>query len=181
MSLVMHKEYVDGANFWELNPQLLLIPPFSRLYDKDTTKDKSISSKQMWCVFFLREPDEQLNKFFRFEEREAIEMLEETYFPDADWWDSELFRECLLAYENYCLDAVARAFLIEKDSLKKRAILFRDTEYTLDTMASLDTARSKTLKIYEAYENLEKKFLQKKQGQRVKGGRKLSKSEQKLM
>jgi hypothetical protein len=38
-------------NFWELNPQIIYINPFRKLYERDKSKDKLISSKEMWCVW----------------------------------------------------------------------------------------------------------------------------------
>ena len=74
MSLVNESIQYENKNFWEVNPQLVYIPPFSELYNKDKSKNKEKSSKNMWCIFFMSDPDEDKNKFYRIPEKERLEI-----------------------------------------------------------------------------------------------------------
>ena len=48
--------------FWELNPQFAYLPPYSKLYKRDSKKDHSHSSKTMWVIIFMLSPDEDENR-----------------------------------------------------------------------------------------------------------------------
>ena len=151
----------DNKNFWEANPQLVYMPPFSYLYSSDKSKDKAKSSKDMWCIFFMSDPDEDKNKFYRIPEKERLDMLQEVYNPEFDV-ENELVQECILKYPSLCLTAVERALKDEKDALSKRAKFLASATYDFDTMKDLDNAYSKTSKIYENFEAIEERFLKQK-------------------
>jgi hypothetical protein len=168
------KEFSPDTDFWELNPHMTIIPPFSKAYQA-LSRDES--SKLMWSVFFLREPDEEINKFFRFGEEKTIEILKETYVKEYKFWNTPIFKECLEQYPEMCLNAIQRSFLLKKESLTKRAKFLNEAAYNFANMSKLDLAHSKTLSIYKDYEEVEKKFLAQKEDATLRGGRKLSKSE----
>jgi hypothetical protein len=189
------KNFTIDMNWWELNPQFIIFYPYSELYKRDKSKDKTKSSKDMWCIFFCSDPDEELNKFYRIPLENRKEMLSDTYNKHIEWND-ELIEECLERYPHDWLSAVERALKEEIDSMVERAKLMRETAYTLDrtivddkgftanikgTAKQLDDMRAKTPKLYENYEKLEQQFLKSKSEKRVRGGRRQSKSEQKLM
>lgn len=180
----INKTFSIDQNFWELNPQLVILPPFNKLYK---IKD---SSKIMWCIFFMCDPDEDENKLYRLQEEKRKETIEGNYYKVN--WEDPLIKECLEAYPFECMSSIERALKDEKDSLVRRANLFRTTELTLDktkiidgksvvikgTAIQLDTMRAKTLKIYEEFEKVEAKFKeQKAEEARVYGGRKETASE----
>jgi len=180
MSLVNKSIEYEVRNFWDVNPQLIYIHPFSELYNNDESKDKEISSKDMWCVFFMSDPDEDKNKFYRIPEKDRILMLQETYHNTFDT-QNELIKKCLEGYISLCLTSVERALKAEKDALVKRADFLNNAEYNYDTMRDLDNAFSKTSKIYENFEAIEERFIKHKTQSRVKGGRKESASEKGLL
>jgi len=180
MGLVKQSMQYDIKNFWEINPQLVYMLPFSTLYNKDKTKDKLNSSKTMWCVYFMSDPDEEENKFYRIPEKDRIIMLQETYNKEFDI-EEELIKECLLQYPIICLTAVERSLKNEKDALTKRADFLVKADYNFETMKDLDNAYSKTSKIYENFETIETRFLKHKSQSRVKGGRRESASEKGLI
>lgn len=195
MSLTnLNKSFSTDDNFWVNNSQLTIMSPFSYLYKRDKSKDKTKSSKEMYCVIFMCEPDPEVNKFFRIPRKERIKILQEEYLSSFDVED-EAIMDCLVQYPVLCMSAVERALKEEVETMQQRAEMFRDTEYTLDktefdsggksflmkgTATQLDNLRSKTPKIYENYEKLEAKFLKTKEDARLYGGRKKSKSENKL-
>jgi len=179
------KKFDIDQDFWELNPQLKIIPPFSTLYPKKN------SSKIMWAIFFMCDPDEDDNLLFRLELEERKKVIEENYVEVN--WEDETIAACLVEYPWSCLTSIQRALKEEKDSLVARSHLFRDTVPTLDkttiidgkpfnmkgTALQLDAMRAKTLKIYEEFEKVEAKFKKaKSEDARVYGGRKETLSEQ---
>lgn len=197
------KDFHWDQNFWETNPTLRYYKPFSELYKRDKTKDKSTSSKEMWMIFFLCDPDDEANKFSRIPYDERLEMLKQEFYTDFDEED-DVLQDCLERYPFECLTAVERAFKEEKDSLVERAKFIKNAVYSFDevqkdisgnpmytklgspviikgTAKDLDAMRGNTGKIYKMYEDVENTFIKAKNEARVIGGRKESLSEQNVI
>lgn len=169
------KKTNPNTDFWELNPQIQYISPFNKL--KDAFKD---SSQHMWAIFFMSDPDEDVNKFYRYDLEKRKQNIQ-NFYPNIKWKDA-LFIECLEAYPYECMTAVQRSLKEMQDSLKQRAKFLITTPYTLDTSAKLDAMHTKTDKIYDQLEKAHQKFQKQKEEEvRVYGGRKLSMSEKKLI
>jgi len=185
-------------NFWQLNPQLALMKPFSALYNRDTTKGKEISSKEISVVFFMCEVDDEVNKFARIPKQDRLAMLKETFYADIDIEDP-LIVQCMDEYPMLAMSAIERALKEEIDSMVQRARFIEETQrtnYTLDdlvpignnrwinkkgTATQLDAMRKNTPAIYKNYEKLEEQFLEFKKSSRVKGGRKESLAERGIL
>lgn len=182
------KEFKPELNFWELNPQIRYIEPFNEVYELD--KGKEESSNIMWVTFFMCDPDNEKNKFYRYKIEERKKFIEENFYPDVDW-ESELLVKSMEAYPQKCLTAIQKALKEEIDSMTERAKVLRETEYTVTkteiinnkavritgTAKELDDARAKTISLYENYRKLEEEFFQEKASTRVRGGRTLTKAE----
>jgi hypothetical protein len=195
MNLIEGVTYYEEANFWKLNPQLPFIKPFNKLYNEDSSIEKNLSSKTMWCVFFMCEPDEEINKFFRIPLLERYEMLKETFYLQFDL-EEEYTKECMDAYPLLCLSAVQRALKDEKEMLMKRASFIKEQEYTLDsyevitgpggrpvrvtmpgTAKQLDTMHKATKSIMDNFKIIESEFFAEKSKAQLKGNRQESKGE----
>lgn len=183
-----------SLNFWILNPQLTLINPFRKLYERDTTKDKSVSSLEMWCVYMYADPSYD-NKIFRLPPDKKLEAI--SYLYDKFDRDEDLMSECIEQYDIHCLTSAAKAFKEEEISLLKRADFIKGAPYTFDEIATtkngeymytkqgtpivikgtakdLDAMRKNTLTIYKQYEEVKKMFEEEQGELRVHGGRKES-------
>ena len=101
----IRKDFDPKQNFWDINPQLTMYKPFSKLYKRDKSKNKEQSSKEMWTIMFLSDPDDMVNKFARIPYNERLEMLKEEYYPEFDEEDEDI-AECLEKYPMECLTAV---------------------------------------------------------------------------
>jgi len=188
-------------NYWEVNPQVKYIKPFSEVYKLDDGGEHS--SKFMYVVTFFCDPDENENKFFRMSEEVRKKNLEE-FYPEMDWEDP-LFQECLEAYPFECMNSIQRSLKEQLDSMKERTKLITSTERTLDhylqddegnmiydksgkpifvkgTAKQIDDLQKTTRKIYEDLEILMEKFMsQKAEDVRVRGGRKRTAHEKGLV
>jgi len=155
----------------------------SKLYNRDNSKDKEISSKEMSCIFFMCEPDPDKNKFYRIPEQERLQMLKDIFYPDFDDADEDIKR-CIEEYPFLNLSAVKRALKEEIDSMRKRASFIANFEYegkSISDIKNFDMVRKATPQILEAYEKIEDKFLKEKTSSRIRGGRRKSKAEEKLL
>lgn len=173
-------------NFWEENFQISLIYPFSSLYQRDATPDKSISSKELWCIW-LSEDGNYENKLYRLpldQKKSAIL----AYYPEFDYKDP-LIAECLMAYPEHCLSPAAKSFRSEEETLRKFAELIEkkieEDELTFDSYIPLGNNRFQLIKgtanqiadlkkknagLYPQYEKIRKMFEQEQNEIRVYGG-----------
>jgi hypothetical protein len=181
-------KYTDPEDdWWVLNPQTKYIPPFSELF-----KRGGLSSRDMWTIFFLCDPDEKINKFYTTSFDKRLEVLTSTYHPEFNV-DDELIQRCMKAYPEECLTALGRMYKMEKDSMIDRGHLLATTPYVFDTVETdpkgatiyvqgrpmirkgnakdLDAMRGNTTKIMAAYIQLEKQFEEEKSNLRIHGGR----------
>lgn len=177
------------TNFWDNNYQIALIQPFKKLYDRDTTKDKIVSSKEMWCIWLHEDPSSE-NKIGKLPQIQKLDSIR-IYYEDFDVEDADI-KECITSYNMYCLTPAAKAFKEEEASLIKRATFMSEKEYTFDDVAKdkngaivyvagkpliikgtateLDKMRANTLKIYQQYSEVRKMFLDEENNVRIWGG-----------
>lgn len=160
--------WTPETNFWDFNGQLAIVAPFDKIYNLDKGGDKS--SKLMTIVFFMCDPDEEKNRFYRLPEEDRKQMLKETYYPDIDW-DNKLLVAAISKYPEVCLTAVARTLKDTKDFLTRRSEYLRTVPYNLETMKDIDMAISKSVKIYEDFEKIQQKFVEHEKVGRIRGGR----------
>lgn len=180
---VSYKFLKEDYNFWEDNMQLAIMRPFSYLYERDDTPNKTTSSKEMVCIFFMSEPDPEKNKFYRMTYGERLSMLQETFYEEFDP-NEEVIKECLDVYPALCLSSIKRAMKEEIDSMVARSEFIRNFDYStqsLSDIGKLDAIRAKTPALLKNYEDIESKFLKEKDSARIEGGRKKSKSEKKQL
>ena len=167
------KEFKPNLNFWELNPHLRYVRPFSELYAEDTSKDKDTSSKHMWCVFYLSEPDENINLYYRLPLDQLIDTCK-NFNPNFDY-DNELIQNCIKEYPETCLTVMERMLKITKDLFKKRTLFLKEADYDFSTMKMIDSAIAATPKLEQDFDNIVQKYAeeQNKEVQLI-GGRKQS-------
>lgn len=174
------KEYTPDMNWWELNPHTIHVRPFSKLYARDESKKKINSSKEMWCIFTMNEPDELINPPFRFSEDDRLAYCK-SFYPDFDPND-ELVMECLLAYPDVFLTLIEQTLKNTKDMFHKRNAFLKQAEYNFETMQALDNAIAKTPKLEEDFDKVYQKYLE-QQNKKIQlhGGRNQTLREKKLI
>jgi hypothetical protein len=172
----IQKDFDPTMNFWEINPQLIYINPFSDLYSNDKSKNKEQSSKDMWCILWMNDPDEDVNKFYRIPKEERIETCKnfnKTFDPQHP-----LIEECSKYYTELCLSADEKAYKLQKDQLIEIAQYLNTLPLDLDTIGKIVDLKSKMPKIYKDFETVDKLFQKVKSEQRVFGGRRQTSREQ---
>ena len=92
-------------DFWENNYWMKFIEPYKELYETDTSKNKTHSSKCMLCIWLEADPSYQnkIGKLQKEEKRSAIL----AYYPEFDFKDN-LINRCIVAYDEHCLSDAAR-------------------------------------------------------------------------
>lgn len=172
MSIVNLNRTTEG-NFWELNPHMIYLEPFRSLYLLDETKSKDKSSKDMWCVFWLEDPDEDINKYYRLSSIEEKLEVCKAFHPEFDE-EHPLIIECREKYPHLCLNADELAYKLQKDQLIQISQFLAKQEINMDTVKDLIDLKAKMPKIYQDFEKLDKMFQKSKGEQRVWGRGKLT-------
>lgn len=166
----------SSGNFWELNPHMIYVEPFATLYSNDKSKNKDKSSKDMWCVLWLTDPDEDVNKYYRIVDRDERIKICKLFNADFDPEHPQIL-ECLDKYPFLCLNADELAYKLQKDQLIEISHFLSKQEITLDTIKEIIDLKAKMPKIYQDFEKIDKMFQKNKSEQRVWGNRKLTKRE----
>lgn len=158
------------GNFWDLNPHMIYVDPFCNLYNTDPTKNKEQSSKDMWCVLWLTDPDEEVNKYYRIPKDERVQVCL-NFNPNFDINHPQI-EECLEKYPYLCLNADELAYKEQKDQLIELSKFLRQQPIELSTVKELIDLKAKMPKIYQDFEKIDKMFQKNKSEQRIFGGRK---------
>lgn len=179
------REVMDITKFWDINPQMKYISPFSKLYESDESINKEDSSRVMYAIVFQCNQDEDENIYFSMDKDEQIKQLEENVLPKI--YDRKLYEECLEAFPEICLTVLERELVVEKEALKRRKKLLNQ-EWTLDqtvierdksgrpysvilkgTTSQLNALQKDSYKIIEGIETLIQKYLEEKAMLRGRG------------
>lgn len=118
-------------NFWVQNPQMIYFEPYSELYNSDVSPNHSHSSRTMWVINFMQNPDDKENIFYRMSYENRKNTLSKTFHPELDWED-ELFNKCYNSFPRDSMDSIKRSLKTIADSFDKNTRLIASTELTLD-------------------------------------------------
>lgn len=177
--LNINRSHSGDENFWDLNPHVIYVEPFSDLFNNDKSLNKSDSSKTMWCVFWMEDPDEEYNKFYRIPKNERVDVCKK-YYPDFDP-DHPLIQECQEKYKHLCLDADQLAYKFQKDQLIQISEFLSKLEISFDNIGEIINLKAKLPKIYQDFDKISKLFEKNKSEQRIFGGRRQTARERKLI
>lgn len=153
-------------NLWDINPHLIYLKPFSKLYTSGKPED---TSKILWCIVWFSHPDEEENRYYRLPDDEKLEVCRE-FCPEFDL-NNDLVSECIEKFPELLLDAAAHAYKESKDQLLKITRFLNTQEITFDTAELIIKLKAQLPKIFQDFEKVEKAFLKSKNEQRVHGGR----------
>lgn len=168
------------GNFWELNPHMIYVEPFFSMYNADKTKDKSKSSKDMWCIIWMVDPDEDVNRYYRITDPDERLSICKNFNPDFDE-NHPLILDALEKYPFLCMDAVERSYKLDKDQLIQISTFLSKQPITLENAKEIIDLKAKLPKIYQDFDKLDKMFQKNKSEQRVLGGRKQTARERGLI
>lgn len=189
------------ASFWDQNPQLKYIKPFSGHYSLDESTNKTFSSRRMWAAFLYCDPTDR-NKFYRLPEETKREEIA-SYVGDPDFTFEEI-ADVIEQYPFLCMTNAQRAFKGWEDKLMERDIFLRDQTYSLDgyeydkkgdivitqsgkpkiikgSADQLDKLMANTASLWKHYATVKDDMMDEENKSKLRGGRKESKSEQKLI
>jgi len=121
-------EVFEGNPFIN-NPHLKYIEPYSKLYDRDKSKDKKKASNEFYTVWILNSPDEQENKYLRLKKERVKEMVDNIFKFD---WEDKIFKQCLEDYPAKIMTIPERALSAIQQKVLEREHILRTEKYPDD-------------------------------------------------
>ena len=149
-------------NYWELNPEVLILEEFNKFYNKDTSKNKQESSKILWAIFYAFHPE---SKFFNYPNK--LEVLAKDFIKDPKFkW--EKISNLTEAFKNLVLSDVERALVNWNEIMTMRDTSLKDLYRTAieqgdtDELVKLDKMLSNTPKMFEDYKKIKRDYEEEK-------------------
>lgn len=180
-----------NVDFWKNNFLISLIEPFDKI------KKKKDSSKIMWCIWMMKDPN-PINPVVKIPEKDRVSAIKR-YYPKYKENDKDIIAG-LKAYPKTLLSNAAKAFVEEEDLMSDRAEMMKsmsdhckaqikkntenlmnleegqeyvsiiETKGFQDTLKVLDTMRKNTKSIYDSYTKISKDFQLEVSKVQIEGG-----------
>ena len=182
-----------NENFWSLHPTMLTVKSFKAFHDKDKTKGKAESSKIMWAIALLIDPNEQ-NTWRNVGITDKLNLIAEDHIGDKDFnWEHPEILELREEYENRCLTIAEKQLIRLEKKMTQREEFISKTPYSLDyyeenpktgkvttvkgTATQLDKMVIDSGKIYDQLEAIKDKIAKETNSGALRGGAEESASE----
>ena len=181
--------WMTNENYWEVNPMHKEFGVFKIFYKKDKTKSKDKSSKILWAVAMLIDPNES-NLLKNHPLKDKKRLIAEDYLEDADFnWEHPEIEELKAFYLENCLSIAEKELIRYEEKLYERGEFISKTHYSMDyydeetgrtkkgTADQLDKMFAASGKIFTEIENIKEKISKEDLDGQLKGGAEESASE----
>lgn len=166
-------------DFWNLNQEIKYMSPFNKLYNSDLTNNKEYSSQIMWAVYLYTDPDSRFARMSEDEKREEINL--NYLLNDKFNWDEPIIKELINGYQDRLLTKLQKSYLRLLKKLEDRDNFISTTPYNEKNAQTLDKMFANSSAIYEQLAEIENQLNEEKKSGQIKGGRKESLSERKIL
>lgn len=168
-------------NFWNLNPEIKYITPFSKLYNHPIKEYVDYSSKVMWAIYMFCDPGSRLSRMSEEEKQKEILSNYLVDSPIENFFDDYFIKELIQGYEDKILTKLQRSYNNLMKKLEERDKFISKTPYNEKNAATLDKMFANSSAIYEQMQAIANELETEKKAGNIKGGRKESLSERKLL
>lgn len=137
-------------NFWEVYPEVKLIPQFNNLYTKDTSKKKKDSSDVMWAFALHTLPT---SPFYKFPNKQEL-ILQALKIKGNPFVNH---KEELLIFEEMNLDEAEMAMEIWVTKMRERRKMLDELKYDpqdLDISLQIDKFWAQQAKLMDDYKKI---------------------------
>tara|TARA_Y100001963_G_C6704690_1_gene411321 strand:- start:186 stop:710 length:525 start_codon:yes stop_codon:yes gene_type:complete len=168
--------FETDSNFWSINPQLEIPKIFADIYKKDKSKNKEKSSKIMWAIALLIDPD---SKFANAPYEDRKNLILTDYIRDIKFkWED--YQDAIEYYENLLLTPAQRQINIWSRKMDEKTKYLDSLSYEEDA-ETIEKLLTSNAKLYTELERITKQ-LEKEESEGVaKGGREESAGEKGLI
>lgn len=174
MTFKLLDSFDTSANFWEVNKQLKVIEPFATFYNSDKSKNKSDSSRIMWGVALVFDPNSKYNNYPE-SDRKTLVARDWLMNKSFKWSD---YSNIIDGFIDVLLTRVERTKRIFEKKLEDREKFLDQTPYTLENAKDLDSIVSNTSKLIEILEYLDSKIGKEERTGKTQGDQQESASEE---
>ncbi len=131
------------ANFWEVNPQLVVV--FKDVYDTDKSKGKVNSSKNMWTIALIYDPE---SKFKNLPLEDRIKIIEENFCKIENIGIIDKYKELVTT--------PAQRHLIQWNNvMEEKSKLLSTLKYDIDSWEVIEKMLIGNTKLYAELERIQ--------------------------
>lgn len=183
------KIWNTDENYWVLHPIMKTIKVFRQFYEKDKSKDKKESSKIMWAIALLLDPNDA-NPWRNSNILDRDILIREEFLENPKFnWDHPEIEELKEAYKEFCLTIAEKELIAFEKKLNQRGRFIDNTDYSMDsysedtgrvtkgTADQLDKMMLNTSKIFEQYTEIKNNLIKEQSEGTLRGGAEESASE----
>lgn len=145
-----------NANFWNLNPQLMIPEEFAILYNNDKSKKKEESSKLMWAVALFIDSD---SKFYNLSPKDRQDIIAKDYLKNTKFNWKTLDKQIAL-YEKLNISPAQRQLNEWSRLMDEKSTYIRTLKYKADTADEIEKRLLTNGKLFDELNRL-KEMLQK--------------------
>lgn len=157
---------ISDSNFWDNNRDLLVIDVFQKLYKADKSRGKEDSSKTMWGIYFVYNPESKLYNI-----PNKLDMIAKDFFKDPKFsWSKieplvEMYKSSVLSDAERALVSWNEIMIMRDQAIKQlyiEAITAKDT----DELVKIDKMLASTPKMFDDYKKVRKDYEEEKTSKR---------------
>lgn len=173
MGLGILNNFDTKENFWKVNKQLVIPEEFENFRYNDRSRDKEESSKIMWAIALLLDPD---SKFKRLRLQDRKSLIAKDFLKNEKFqWDK--YKDIINFYEKLILTPAQRQLMIWEQKLDEKTELMAVTTYDLDNAEILEKLLASNSKLFAELERIKEQLEREDDSGIVQGGAEESASE----
>ena len=173
MGLGILNNFETNNNFWKANKQLTIPEEFETFRYNDRSRDKEESSKIMWAIALLLDPDSKFKRL-RLQDRKSLIAKDFLKNEKFQW---EKYKDIILFYEKLILTPAQRQLAELEGKLDERTEFLNNTPYNEESYEMIEKIRKNTSDWYNDLERIKDQLEREADGGIVQGGAEESASE----
>lgn len=166
MGLGILNNFETNNNFWKVNKQLSIPEEFESFRYNDRSRDKEESSKIMWAIALLLDPDSKFKRL-RLQDRKTLIAKDFLKNEKFQW---EKYKDITTFYEKLILTPAQRQLMIWEQKLDEKTELMSVTTYDLDNAEMLEKLLASNSKLFTELERIKEQLEREDDGGKTQGG-----------
>lgn len=150
MGLGILNNFETNNNFWKVNKQLSIPEEFESFRYNDRSRDKEESSKIMWAIALLIDPDSKFKRL-RLQDRKILIAKDFLKNEKFQW---EKYKDIITFYEKLILTPAQRQLAELESKLDERTEFLNNTPYNEESYEMIEKIRKNTSDWYNDLERI---------------------------
>lgn len=165
MSTGILNNFETNNNFWKVNKQLSIPEEFETFRYNDRSRDKEESSKIMWAIALLLDPD---SKYKRLKLQDKKTLIAKDFLKN-DKFDWGKYKHIMDFYEKLMLTPAQRQLMIWEQKLDEKTQFMADTVYDAENAELLEKLLGSNSKLFAELERIKEQLEREDEGGITKG------------